>query len=169
MRRGSVNSLARDAVQDATPAGLDGRDYDAAMRTSRPALLLLAIAIALLGGCALGLKPTASLPASFTEDYVRAEGMTFTAAQPPVPADAIVAALRDQNGQRAAVPFFGVLSCTGAIEGCQPGPGGFMGSARTVWVVIYPDWTGRDGDVAWVVVDAITGLDNGTLGHDPEQ
>jgi hypothetical protein len=140
----------------------------------RPTLLLLVGAVALLG-CSLGLRPTATLPASFTDGYVQVGGMTFTAVDPPpgvASAAEVVAALRGRTRwgpflNLPGVPFFGTLRCTGAMEGCQPGPAGFMGPARSVWVVIYPDWTGQDGDVGWIVVDARTGLAGGAIGNDP--
>ena len=38
-----------------------------------------------------------------------------------------------------------------------------------MWVVVYPDWAGADGDVGWVVVDAATGLRFGYASNDPRQ
>jgi hypothetical protein len=152
----------------------DGGGYDAAMQLVRLTSLLLSITMA-LQGCAIGLKPAATMPTSFTDGYVQVEGMTFESLQPGagvMTSDAVVTALRGRTGQmqflqHPAVPFFGVLRCTGAMDSCQPGPAGFLGPSRLVWVVVYPDWTDQEGDVAWVVVDALTGLDNGFVANDP--
>ena len=137
------------------------------MRGVRPTLPLVIVAIALLGGCLP--RTTSELPASFTEER-RAMGQTFELApQPTAPmmsAAEVVAALR--NGSRGndgallgatvlgprAIPIYGVLRCTGASACADAEAAG--GTARAVWVVIFPDWVVASGDVGWAIADVAT-------------
>ena len=115
-------------------------------------------------------RPTTDLPASFTEAFNGSGNPTFTLQEPPIGATGqdVVAALRVQDpmgrGGRA-VPIFGVMDCHGN-PGCQAGPGGIDGgSARTVWVVLFPDCTNGD-DIEWVVIDAVNGVGHGSILND---
>jgi hypothetical protein len=144
------------------------------MRIVRPSLLLVVVAASLLAGCSLGLRPTATLPASFG-DELRTQGWTFTASSAAAPAAAAVVADLGRIGRSGgaaylatrAVPVAGVLTCA-KTDGCAPGPAGRAGErARSVWLILYPEWVGPGGDIAWVIVDAIDGLDQGFQDHDP--
>ena len=92
---------------------------------------------------------------------------TFTLQTPPAGATGqdIVAALALERGGSfpgRAVVFIGVIDCHGLPE-CVAGPGGGPGrSARTVWVVVYPECADPGGGAgAWTIVDAVTGVDGG--------
>ncbi len=83
----------------------------------------------------------------------------------------VVAALEAENGRwysGRAVPVFGLVDCHG-FPSCRPGPGGMPGGpARTVWLVLYPECTDRDGNgVGWAVVDATNGIGGGYMGGGP--
>jgi hypothetical protein len=133
---------------------------------------ILASVVVVVAGCLP--HPTTDWPASFTEQYGGAEGQsTFTAQAPPIGqtgqpvADALRVDATTPMFMSRALPVFGVIACTG-VPDCQPGPGGFPGGPpRTVWVIIYPDWVGADGDPGWVLVDAVAGTDAGYEYVDP--
>jgi hypothetical protein len=135
------------------------------MITWRTSLGPMILAFVLVG-CALGLKPT--FPPSFTEEFLESEGMTFTSGTPPsevMSAEQVLAAVRGRFGTEflgpRAVPTFGVLSCSGALDSCQRRTG------TAVWLVIYPDLVGPGGAVGWVLVDAVDGLGRGYVFMDP--
>jgi hypothetical protein len=118
--------------------------------------------IVLVAGCLS--DPAAELPTSFLTEF-RNRGQTFTAAPASLAdesPDAMVRYIR-QNGHIAslgrAVPVFGVLTCVGGHPGC-------LRQERQVWLVIFPDATSPNGDVAW----ALLGDDDDfkTL-HDPSE
>ena len=98
--------------------------------------------------------------------------MTFTVQTPPADqmGQDVVASLRvgdDPVFRGRAVRVYVVLDCHGGPS-CAPGPGGQLGGpARAVWVVLYPDCTDASKDIGWVVVDAIKGLDGGSMGNEP--
>ena len=133
--------------------------------------MLLVVTVGLLGGCSYGLGPAGStLPKAFT-NYLREEGMTFSAAMPGagvMTAEEVVAAVQSTSGADRlsgleAVPVFGVLQCIDDA-GCGPGPGALPGvTGRAVWVLFYPDLEDlelvRTG--GWVIIDALTGLESG--------
>jgi hypothetical protein len=63
-----------------------------------------------------------------------------------------------------AAPVFGVLHCE--VPACESTPA--VPDERPIWVVVYPDWTDAGGDVGWVIVDAVAGLESGYMwAHDP--
>ena len=124
--------------------------------------------VILIAGCLP--SATADLPGSFLAAF--GDGATFTMQPPPagVTGQDVVAALRAGASttsmvNRHAVPVFGTLDCH-ANPQSTPGPSGGPGlSARTVWVIVYPDCT--DGsDVGWVVVDAVDGIGSGYMQND---
>ena len=141
----------------------------------RSTLLLMAVIIALLGGCAGLSRP---LPRSF-DAMLAGDAVTFTVAAPPFgvldPAE-VVRELHDRpvrshEGEfetfipfaktQAAAPIFGLLTYVGP-------PGSMVstfelesGASRGYYLVLYPDWVGPDGDVAWALVDAHLGAGPG--------
>jgi hypothetical protein len=143
------------------------------MRDARSHLLL--VPIVLVAGCLPSATP--ALPASFA-DRLQESGWAFEMGQQPTP-DVISAAdlvvQLDGIGpdltpmlRTRADPVFGTLSCTGVVEPCVPGPYANLGDGpRPVWVVVYPDHAGTDGDVGWVMIDAVGRLSGGYFVHDP--
>jgi hypothetical protein len=118
------------------------------------------------------------LPASFLAKNGWPIGVTFTAQTPPTGQtgqDVIAALVADNSAspmfRGRVVPVFGVIDCHGNAH-CLPGPGGEVGRARTVWVLLYPDCTDGDptsvgtesdpSNVGYAVVDALDGIDPGT-------
>ena len=133
--------------------------------------MVAASAVVVVAGCLA--QPAPDLPASFA-DRLRERGWAFEVA--PVPtADVrtavdVVSGLAGSTGwgpmvRTRAVPILGILRCTGAVEPCKPGPYANPGDKpRPVWVVVYPERVGPDGDVGWILLDAVgPGLDF----HDP--
>jgi hypothetical protein len=149
----------------------------------RSALLLMTV-ITLLGGCALGMSRR--MPRSVDAELI-ADSVTFTVAAPPsgvLDPARVVRELHDRpvrsnEGEftrripfaktQAAAPIFGLLTCVGP-------PGSLCstfqlesGASRGYYLVLYPDWVGPDGDVAWALVDAHLGAGPGQsiTSHDP--
>ena len=130
--------------------------------------------VVLASGCLPSATP--DLPASFA-NRLEERGWAFEVAPQPT-ADLLTAA--DLVAQLAAVapdvtpmlrtravPVFGMLGCTGAVVPCTPGGFGIPGGKpKPFWVVLYPDHTGADGDVGWVLVDARSRLNTFDV-HDP--
>lgn len=147
--------------------GLAG--YDAAVRSRRLSLTLMLVATTVVGGCALGLKPTGALPPAFIA-YLNDASVTFTIEAPPagvVRGDELAAVLQTRAGaarlnRLQAVPVYGILRCLPDYD-CALGPGAVFGEhERSVWVLFYPDLVGYGGRRGgWVIVDALTGLESG--------
>lgn len=143
------------------------------MRVARWRWVLVPLVV-LIAGCLP--QPTLELPTSFA-DRLRERGWAFEVA--PVPtaevatAANVVSELTGLMGygpmvRTRAVPVFGILRCTGAVEQCQPGPLANPGSnPRRVWLVVYPERAGADGDAGWVLVDAVARTGGSAYVHDP--
>ena len=146
-----------------TPAtrrrGVDRAGYDAAMRVPRWRCVLIAMVV-LVAGCLP--QPAPDLPASLLSEFGRGR-----------PSGAAAARWHDGGGPyrrpagdqpagsmaRGRVdPMFVVIDCHGGPD-CTREAGGRP--TRTVWALVYPDCKGPTGDVGWVVVDAVTGIDGG--------
>ena len=124
--------------------------------------------VVVVAGCLPDTSP--SMPASFLEEFSGRDGKpTFTIQPPPAGStgqDVAVALRAEEPKFRGrAILVYGVLDCRDD-RGCSPGGG--SGTFRTVWVVLYPDCTGRvdPTDVGWAVVDAVNGIDDGYIGSD---
>jgi hypothetical protein len=132
------------------------------MRTTRWRWVVIPM-IVLVAAC-LPQQPAFDVPGSFTAVFSGDGYPTFTRQPPPggETGEDIVAALRNYaqvpmvDGR--AVPVYGLIDCHG-VQGCAPGP--------AVWVVFYPDCLDYEGnDVGWVIVDAVTGVDDGIMMND---
>ena len=124
--------------------------------------------IVVVAGCLPQSAP--DLPADFL-DRAFGAGATFTVLQAPSAerSQDIVAELRTRSltmFSGRAVPIFGIVDCHG-VPKCNPGPYVDSGqTARTVWVVTYPDCT--DGrEIGWAVVDTEVGLEEGYFWDSP--
>ena len=147
-----------------TPAprrrGARSRGYDAAMGVPRWRCVLIAMVV-LVAGCLP--QPAPDLPASLLSEFGR--GTTFSVQPPPAgtTAEDVIADLQaDQPAGSMARgrvdPMFVVIDCHGGPD-CTREAGGRP--TRTVWALVYPDCKGPTGDVGWVLVDAVTGIDGG--------
>jgi hypothetical protein len=103
------------------------------------------------------------LPAAFVDRYSQPGNPTFTVRRPPAgeTGQDIVAALqanRPWTHDRVEL-VYGVMDCHGQKDCWPVSDGHYRGGARDVWVVTYPDCTGRVGlgPPGWVVVDAVGG------------
>jgi hypothetical protein len=132
---------------------------------------ILILMVVVVAGCQ---PPPPGYPASLLSTFSGKDGNpTFTAQTPPAGGTGqdVVAAIRARaplhrvfDGR--AVPVFGVVDCYRDLR-CQPGPwpGGDIGGARTVWLVLYPDCidqTADSGDFGWVLIDAVEGVNGGS-------
>ena len=81
----------------------------------------------------------------------------------------VVAALRADEAppmfRSRGIAVFVEGRCT-RTDGCM-WPGGQGWQTRTLWVVVYPEWVGVDGEVGWAMVDAATGVESGYTYSDP--
>jgi hypothetical protein len=72
------------------------------------------------------------------------------------------------------VPIFGVLDCHGDLNCSPTNVVGIEGSARPIWVLVYPECTDPGGtEIGWAAVDGIMGHNGGMWwnipGRDPVQ
>ncbi len=153
-------------VHDALPV-----DWMAGLRCHAMRLWRILVLAALLAGCVP--RSATDLPAEFKQE-MEANGWAFEVT-PVMTADThanVVAQLASINApmfRTRAVPIFGLLSCTGEMQPCRPGPYGGEGDpSRPVWVVVYPDWIGDPGDVGYALVDVV-GIDAGYDLYDPRR
>ena len=147
-------------VLDATPVGSAVR-LGWRMRGGRPTLQLATlVALAVLAAC-LPRTPSSALPGAVAERLGHG-GWAFTSASPGagmLDADEAVARVSERAGQgrlqmlgSRPVPVFGVLSCKSVVADCQPGT-----NTGSVWLIYFPDWARRDGDIGFAVIDPVTG------------
>ena len=143
------------------------------MRIARWRWVMVPMVVVIVG-CLPSANP--ELPRSFTM-RLRSGGQAFEVAQPPtdvIAASALMAQLAREGTpvpmqHSRGVPVFGILSCTGEVMPCTPGP--FEGdgpTSRPVWLVIYPELriAGVDfPDVGWLLIDAVDGLADGLWVH----
>lgn len=125
--------------------------------------------VVLIAGCLP--QPAPTLPDSFLQQ-IGTGGVAVQAASVPlglVDDVDVVAALRADGAspmfRSRAVPVFVEARCT-RTERCV-WPGGQDWRTRPLWVVVYPEWVGVDGEVGWVMVDAATGVESGYTYIDP--
>ena len=138
------------------------------MRVARWRWVLVPM-IVVIAGCLP--QPPASMPASFLQAFSGRDGNPTFMIQPTPDGSTgqdVATAIREEEPRfrGRAVPIYGVLDCHGDRR-CTPGTmGDGSGAARTVWVVLFPDCTGRADptDVGWAVVDAVEGIGNGYIG-----
>ena len=65
-----------------------------------------------------------------------------------------------------AVPLFVGIDCHGSPQ-CSTAAMGASGESGTYWVVLYPDCTGPDGDIGWMLLDGVRGVDGGGAENNP--
>ncbi len=125
------------------------------MRVARWRWVLLPMLV-LVAGC-LPHASTPDLPPSLLQAFGPTPP-TLTILPPPdgTSAQEVVSHLRPNMGEPMfdgrAVPYFVGVDCHGNPQ-CSTAALGAPGGRESVWVVLYPDCTGPDGDIGWVMVD----------------
>ena len=138
------------------------------MRLARWRWMLVPMVV-LVAGCLP--QPALDLPASLISSF-GSTPPTFTVLPPPdgTSAQDVMAHLRRNMGEAMfdgrALPYFVGVDCRGSPQ-CSTTALGLPGGRQTAWVVLYPDCTGPDGEVGWVLIGGDKWGDGGFIANTP--